>query len=200
MSIRLQEIHPALVHFPIALLPTALAADAIGRMTGNESLMEMGRRTMPFAAGAALVAGISGLVAQEAVRAEGKAHDDLITHRNLNFGVIVLTALLARKRANTQRPSLGYLAAGLAGIGVMSYTAYLGGRMVYEEGVGVQLAGGVRPGADPEVRLDNAPHVAKVAGEHLVHAVEHGVEDLARGEIVPTLTHSSGNEDVGGRG
>ncbi|MGI8548680.1 MAG: DUF2231 domain-containing protein [Gemmatimonadaceae bacterium] len=199
MSMRLQEIHPALVHFPITLLPTALSADAIGRLTGSESLMEMGRRTMPFAAAAALAAGISGLIAQEAVRAEGKAHDDLITHRNLNLALIGLTAILATKRSKTRRPSLGYLAAGLAGLGAMSYTAYLGGRMVYEHGVGVRPAGGVLAGAAPEVRLDNAPHVAKLAGEDIVHGAQHAAADLADGKIVPSLTDSSHDGGAGRR-
>jgi uncharacterized membrane protein len=43
MAMRLQELHPSIVHFPIALLPTALAADALGPLSGSETLMEMGR-------------------------------------------------------------------------------------------------------------------------------------------------------------
>jgi uncharacterized membrane protein len=42
---RLQEVHPATVHAPITLLPLSLAADVLGRLTGNDGLLELGRRT-----------------------------------------------------------------------------------------------------------------------------------------------------------
>ena len=44
MAIRLQEMHPALVHLPIALLPLAVGADVVGRMTDNEGLLSFGRK------------------------------------------------------------------------------------------------------------------------------------------------------------
>src|SRR5690606_1547000 len=60
MSMRLQEIHPALVHYPIALLPTSIVADTIGRVIGSQSLMDLGRRTMPLAVVSAAAAGVFG--------------------------------------------------------------------------------------------------------------------------------------------
>jgi uncharacterized membrane protein len=50
MPMRVHEVHPALAHFPVALLPTAVAADLIGRLTDNDSLMDMGRQLMPLSA------------------------------------------------------------------------------------------------------------------------------------------------------
>jgi uncharacterized membrane protein len=44
MPMRVHEVHPALAHFPVALLPTAVAADLIGRLNNNDSLMDMGRQ------------------------------------------------------------------------------------------------------------------------------------------------------------
>lgn len=43
MAMRTHEIHPVLVHFPLALMPTAIAADVVGAMTGNRTLMDMGK-------------------------------------------------------------------------------------------------------------------------------------------------------------
>lgn len=71
MSMRLHEIHPATVHAPITLLPLSLAADALGRLTRSDDLLELGRRTMPLAAAGAVVAGLAGLVAQEAASVPG---------------------------------------------------------------------------------------------------------------------------------
>ena len=44
---RTHELHPMLVHFPLALMPTAIAADAMCAMTADRKLMEMGKTLMP---------------------------------------------------------------------------------------------------------------------------------------------------------
>ena len=62
MAIRLQQMHPALVHFPIALLPLSIGADLLGCVTGSTSLHSFGQKAIgahlaacrqPAAAGAA---------------------------------------------------------------------------------------------------------------------------------------------------
>lgn len=123
MPIGLQEMHPAMVHFPIAFLPLSLGADALGRLTGDYALLEMGRRTMPLAAASAVTAAAFGLIAQQAVHAKGRAHDLLVTHRTLNAGLVGITAAMAARRMRTHRPGLGYLAVGLAALAAMGYSA-----------------------------------------------------------------------------
>lgn len=191
MAMRLQELHPALVHFPITLLPLAIGSDALGAATGNKTLLTMGRYGMALAAGSAAISAVAGLAAQEAVHAEGEVHDILVTHRNLNLGLVGLTTAMAIRRMRRHRPSLGYLAAGAAGLGVMSYSAYLGGHMVYEHGVGVAAAGGVREDAAPELTPTNAGEAARVAAENVAQGAPHAVEDLTTGEVVPYLTDDS---------
>ena len=95
MSMRLQELHPALVHYPIAPLPVALAADALGRATGSEVLLEIGKRGMALAAGSAAISAVAGLIAQETVRTDEVSHDLLVTHRTLNVGLVGLTTARA---------------------------------------------------------------------------------------------------------
>jgi uncharacterized membrane protein len=182
---RIQEIHPALVHFPIALIPTSLAADALGRATGSRTLMELGRRTMPIAAASAAISGAFGLIAQEAVDVEGEAEEMLITHRNLNIGLIALTALMAAQRARRRRPSRGYLIAGALGTLAMSYSAYLGGHMVYELGVGVQKAGGLLEDEAPEVRPGTLREAARVSAHHLVEGARNTIGQFREGEVLP---------------
>lgn len=67
-------------------------------MAGSEPLLEAGRRLVPLAAASAVVAGAAGLVAQAAVRTEGKSHDLQVTHRNLNLGLTALVTVLALVR------------------------------------------------------------------------------------------------------
>ncbi|MEO7963793.1 MAG: DUF2231 domain-containing protein [Gemmatimonadaceae bacterium] len=69
---RRQEVHPALVHYPLALVPASLVADFAGSVTNSESLLDLGKRLMPVAAASAAVAAVAGLAAQEEVRATGR--------------------------------------------------------------------------------------------------------------------------------
>jgi uncharacterized membrane protein len=195
MSMRLQELHPAAVHFPIVLLPATLAADAAGRITGNAALLDAGRHGMAFTAASAALSGIAGLIAQEASTFDADAREMLITHRTLNLGLIGLTGWLAARRARAHRPGLGYLLAGAAGLAVMTYSAYLGGRMTYEHGVGVSKAGGLREEEAPHLTPDTAGEALRTSAQHVARGVWHSAGDLARGEVVPWLRRSAAAGD-----
>jgi uncharacterized membrane protein len=198
MTMRTQELHPALVHYPITLYPVSLAADAVGRLTGSRTLLGVGRWGMVLSAGATAVAGLAGFMAQEQVRARGAAADLLITHRNLNIGFLAGVTAMAAARLVRPRPSLRYLAAGAGLLGAMAYSAYLGGHMVYEHGVGVVRARGVRAGAAPELRPENARRIARQARQDVAQAVRHTARDLGHGAVVPWLTRGDGGNGAGG--
>jgi uncharacterized membrane protein len=187
MPQRLHELHPILVHFPLALLPTALVFDAIGHATNTQALVSTGRSLMPAAAVSAIAAGTAGLMAQEAVHVPRNAHDLLVTHRNLNAALIALTTTLALVRLKQRHPSLSYLFAGFAAVAGMSYTAYLGGKMVYSAGVGADAAAGVDSAKSPEIRVRNIRTVTRTATSNVVEAVKHGARHVARGEIAPAM-------------
>src|ERR1051325_12054388 len=97
MAMKLHEVHPAIVHFPLALFPLSIGADLLGRATGDETLMEIGKKTLPLAIASGLIAGVAGLMAQTEVEADGKSLDLLKTHRTLNLATVAAaTALAAR--------------------------------------------------------------------------------------------------------
>jgi hypothetical protein len=91
----------------------------------------------------------------------------LVTHRNVNLTVVGLTTLLATWRWRQRAPSPGYLALGLAGVGLLGYSAYLGTKMVYAHGVGVDAAGGIRPAGRTGPERGNAAAVRTAAGDML---------------------------------
>jgi uncharacterized membrane protein len=188
MAIRLQEMHPSLVHLPITLFPTAIGIDLVGRATGNSQLLETGRRAIGFAAIGAAVSAITGLIAQEEVKVEGKTMDMLITHRNINLTATIMSALMSRWRARQSKPTAAYLALGLAGIGALTYSAYLGGELVYHHGVGVAPAKGQYREHPPELRQGEVGAFSRDAATDLGHGVEHLAKELAKGKIVPSLT------------
>ena len=191
MAIRTHEVHPAIVHFPITILPLAVGADLLGRATGSQALRSIGRWGMPLTAATAALSAATGLVAQEEVRAEGRAHDLLVTHRNMNLSFLGLSALLAVWRLRRETPSASYLALGLASIGAVSYSAYLGSKMVYEYGVGVDAAHGLRrPEGAPEIAPGHLAEAARTAVEDVERGVPHVVDAIREGEIVPEITRN----------
>ena len=187
MAIRLQQMHPALVHLPVALLPLALGADLLGRATGNQALLSFGQKAICVAAVGALGAVASGLIAGEEVNVEGDSRAMLITHRNLNFLATLAATDMAIWRATHRRPSALYLGVGAAGVGIVAYTAYLGGKLVYDIGVGVEPAHGVYRADAPALRAGQVRAFVKTAATDLVHGVQHMAQEVGKGQVVPTL-------------
>lgn len=188
MAMRLQEVHPSLVHFPLTLLPLSVGADAIGKFTGNKKLTWMGKWGIAASAITGLAAGLAGLVAQEEVNVSGRTMDMLITHRNLNLAAVGAIGALAMQRQRHKEPSIPYLLGGLAAMGVVIYSAYIGGELVYRHGVGVEPAGGLWEGGGPELKLKNAGQVVRSTGKGLGMGFVHLGKETAQGKIVPTLT------------
>lgn len=190
MAIGLQEIHPAVVHLPIAFLPLSVGADLLGRVT-DEPLLSFGRKAIVVAAAGAAGAGISGLIAGEEVNVEGESRDMLMTHRNLNFLGAVVLGCMAFWRLRHDRPTAAYLGVGAAVTGLLGYTAYLGGKLISDFGVGVRPAKGVyRPDA-PALGAAPVASFAKDAATDLVHGVQHMIEEVGYGQLVPALVGGS---------
>ena len=187
MAIRLQQMHPALVHLPVALLPLAVCADLLGCATGNRALFSFGQKAICVAAVGALAAVASGLIAGEEVNVEGESREMLITHRNLNIFATLAATGMAIWRATHRRPSTLYLGVGAAGVGVVAYTAFLGGKLVYDTGVGVEPAHGVYRADAPALRAGQVGDFVKTAATDLVHGVQHMAQEVAKGQVVPTL-------------
>ena len=190
MAIRLQEMHPALVHLPIALLPLAVGADVVGSVTGNEPVLSFGQKAICIAAAGAVAYAVTGLLAGEEVNVEGALQDMLITHRNLNFIATVVASSMALWRVNHRKPNAAYLGVGARGVGVLAYTAYLGGKLVYGVGVGVEPAHGVYRSDAPALKSGQVGSFVKTAGTDLVHGVQHMIQEVAKGRLIPTIMAS----------
>ena len=185
MSMRLSEIHPSLVHFPITLLPLAIGADAVGNATGNRKLNYVGKVAIAGAAISASVAGIFGLIAQEEVSLDDPGQQVLRTHRTLNVGLLGVLTTMAVVRSSRRRPSAGYLLAGFSALAVTFFSAYLGGKLVYDHGAGVKRVGvGTR---DPEITPRNTVLAATQAAKDLGRGVKHAAEDARHGDFLPAL-------------
>ncbi|WP_376099519.1 DUF2231 domain-containing protein [Roseomonas sp. CCTCC AB2023176] len=190
MTLRLTEIHPSVVHLPIALTPTALALDAIGAAAGSKGMMNAGRLLIGAAFASAMAAAVTGALAQGASRIENEEANDLLTtHRTMNVALGVLLGGMAAERAVVRKPGRGYFAVGLLALGAMGYSAYLGGRMSYEHGVGVARADGLREKAT--IGRDSITDVVEATVAAIGRALQQSWDDIKAGRFLPALRPGS---------
>jgi uncharacterized membrane protein len=139
------NIHPVLVHFPLALLGTAIALDLVGwAVRCNKPLRDVATVLYVVGFGTALAVYFTGRAASQTVWIPGMAHAVVKDHWDWAFrtvwffGVATLARLALLRRPD---PSGGLVAAlalaGLVGLGLLVATGDRGGRLVYQFGVGV---------------------------------------------------------------
>jgi uncharacterized membrane protein len=139
--------HPAVVHFPVALLLCAAVLLWGARLWSNEplaaTLATVGTWNLCLGAAAAFGALASGLAAVIGLDATAAAHAAISIHlRWAMVSSFLLTLLAVWRGAGTaaaSRPSWLFLALlTLASAGLVR-TAYLGGQNVYRHGIGVAV-------------------------------------------------------------
>jgi uncharacterized membrane protein len=160
----LPNLHPALVHFPIALAAVALLSDAIVFVRRRwVSLDANGAFLWALAAaggGADYLAGEQA--AEDAGLLEGAAEVALGQHADAALATLIALSLLAlfrvalawRDRGKDRVGSRTLRAFALSGAfalqGLVAYTADLGGALVYKHGLAVSHPGAEAPAAAPQ--------------------------------------------------
>jgi uncharacterized membrane protein len=141
------NVHPLVVHFPIALLITAAGLDLTGwALRCNRSLRFAA--TLLYVVGTITTVGayVTGREAAEVIWQPGMAHAAVKDHwdwafRTVWFFAILTTArlILLRRRRADPRPLLvaALTVAGLLGVVLLGETGDRGGRLVYQHGVGI---------------------------------------------------------------
>ncbi|WP_426755313.1 DUF2231 domain-containing protein [Myxococcus sp. Y35] len=132
----LHELHPSLVHMPLALLPTAAVADLISVTTGDGAWARVARRIWVVGSVSGLCAGVAGLAASQQVRLETPRAQDMTFLHGVGNATVLLSALGVTAWRLRREPTAATVALGLGACGLALYTATLGGKMVYELGVG----------------------------------------------------------------
>jgi len=139
------RIHAALNDLPAALLVAAVVFDLLGAFLKRDSLKTAGFWTLVAGVLGGIAAAISGLIAKEAAPLGTEAHGVAETHGTLAFIVLGLFALLAlwrvvRRGVWSDKEQPVALTAAVIGVALMTFTAMLGGRLVFDHGVGIPTA------------------------------------------------------------
>lgn len=136
------NVHPAFVHFPIALFPSALLLYALGVMLKRRSWCVAGRACLYLAVAGTAVTILTGLLAQDSFPHDDRIHHLMQTHRVLGLLIGLISLFLFGwsfvQREQQPKASWAFLAL-LAGMTyLVLQNADLGGRMVFVEGAGVK--------------------------------------------------------------
>jgi nitrite reductase/ring-hydroxylating ferredoxin subunit/uncharacterized membrane protein len=135
-------LHPALVHLPIALFPLSLILDAASWIVkrGDVPLVTAAFICLVGGIATALVAAIFGFVDYTDIRDDHPAKKTTTAHMVLNLVAVGLYAGSAGLRyASLSEPKTALLPLVISAIAtaILSYSGYLGGVLVYDDGVGV---------------------------------------------------------------
>ncbi|MFP2911189.1 DUF2231 domain-containing protein [Pyxidicoccus sp. 3LFB2] len=171
----LHELHPSVVHAPLALLPTAAVADLIAVTTGDQAWAKVARRVWVAGTLSGVFAGIAGLAASQEVRLESPRARDMTFLHGLGNSLVLLGAIGVTGFRLKREPTVTTAVLGLAACGLALYTASLGGKMVYELGVGINPM----PEDAPQGTLKGPPLLSARAPVALVKDALLGVKWLA---------------------
>jgi len=142
----LQNIHPLVVHFPIALLTVAAPVYIVAAVAGRESWAWTGLWMLTLGTIGAAVAVASGLYAAQGVMVAVSVRSNLLEpHRNFMLVVLALSAILsAWALIGGPLPIRGrfvFLALMVVMIAIVAKGADYGERMVYDYNAGGSACG-----------------------------------------------------------
>lgn len=159
----MKPVHPLVVHFPIALLALSVTADLLAFFARIDSLRSTGWWALVGAALGGIVTVLAGLFDMR--RADLKQDVHIRVHRHMKVGFALLgsiAGLTLWRWTIYKQPALSvsatYLDCALLTMALAAFQGWLGGELVYSDGVFVKRAvptAGAKEAGDPE---DNKGH------------------------------------------
>jgi uncharacterized membrane protein len=137
------NVHPLLVHFPIALLTAFLVVELLVVIFKREDLENVASWMLYLGTLGAMATVAAGWLAAQSIPHGSAVHDVMETHETLGFSVLALAVALSlwRLLAGSPVSVMGralHLFLAFVMIGLLTAGADLGGLMVYKYGVAVK--------------------------------------------------------------
>ncbi len=137
----MESLHPMFVHFPIVLLIAAFLIETAALLFRKPEWSRISFWHLLFGALAALAAVCTGRLAMGIAKHSYQIYPVMEWHERIGYGVaaLALTAVVLRFKSRDAASVRYRLAAWIllaVACGAMAFGAHLGGRLVYEFGVG----------------------------------------------------------------
>jgi nitrite reductase/ring-hydroxylating ferredoxin subunit/uncharacterized membrane protein len=133
-------LHPLLTHFPVGLFSLSLLLDLASFIWPDATLVRASFYCIVAGLVMALLAALPGIVDYTDIRRDHPARKIATTHMLLNLVAVALYAVNAGVRAGAETaghvPALPFVLS-LAAYGLLTISAYLGGKLIYTNGIGV---------------------------------------------------------------
>ncbi len=151
----MQNIHPLIVHFPIALVLVGIIAELVGLWAGREGARRLAGPLLTLGLLALAAAVATGFLAHRTVAHAHDVHELIEGHERAGYISLALAAVLVFWRSRGGLEAQGKrLAYSLVALGLLASTiggAKGGGELVFEHGIGTALTAHLgSPFDDPE--------------------------------------------------
>lgn len=135
------RLHAALNDLPAALLLAAILFDVLGAVNKRESLRAAGFWCLIAGVVGGALAGLAGEMAESVAAHTDTAHAIMETHETFAWVVLGLFGVLAlwriARRTVGKPEQAAFTAAGVIAVGLLMFTARLGGTLVFEHATGI---------------------------------------------------------------
>lgn len=142
------NLHAFLNDLPIALLLASLIFEALGALLKRDALRAAAFWSLVAGVSGALLAAGAGLLAEGRIEQSPRAHDLIERHETLAFVVMGIFAALLLwrivRRVLSKTEQTVYLTAHVLGVVLLLVVGGVGGKLVFEHGLGI-----------PTMRLDS---------------------------------------------
>ncbi|MDH5681710.1 MAG: DUF2231 domain-containing protein [Spirochaetota bacterium] len=142
----MQNIHPAFVHYPIALLSVVLLFELLGRILKKDSILNASWGCQILGTISLIVTLITGWLAESDVPHNLASHELLEDHKGAQLivtGIFLVLLIWKALQKDRFKNSAGLFIVFIflygSAVSGMLYGAHLGGKLVYEHGVGTWL-------------------------------------------------------------
>lgn len=131
-------LHPVLVHFPTALLPTSLVLDALALAGVGEGFVLGALTVQALGLAGGVLAALAGLLDWSELPRGSPERRVADRHALLNLAALALFGVALALRAgglDDPRPPAAAVALSTGALVLLGWANFLGGRLVYEYGV-----------------------------------------------------------------
>ena len=158
-------IHPMLVHFPIGFFILSLLLDLASFLFPDAPyILRSSFYAMLLGVITALIAAIPGFVDYGDIRNDHPGKRIATAHMTLNLLVVAVYGINLGLRSSSladSKISMAALLLSLVGVGLLSASGYLGGKLVYDQGIAVGRHKRRTPTPQETIRLSKADATAE---------------------------------------